>query len=60
MAGEFDVIRRDHTDQLATSIANSHEIIVHGAHHSLPIERPETVNALVGIYIPTSTAGLEF
>jgi pimeloyl-ACP methyl ester carboxylesterase len=45
MAGEFDVVRRDHTDQLAAAIPNSQEIIVQGAHHSLPMERPETVNA---------------
>jgi pimeloyl-ACP methyl ester carboxylesterase len=47
MAGEFDVVRRDHTDQLAAAIPNSQEIIVQGAHHSLPIDKPETVNAYI-------------
>ena len=47
MAGEFDVIRRDHTDRLAAAIANSQEIIVKGAHHSLQVDKPETVNAYI-------------
>ena len=47
MAGEFDVIRRDHTDRLAAAIANSQEIIVKGAHHFLQVDKPETVNAYI-------------
>jgi pimeloyl-ACP methyl ester carboxylesterase len=45
MAGEFDVIRREHTDQLAKAIPNGQEDIVEGATHTLPLEKPEIVNS---------------
>ena len=45
MAGEFDAIKREHTDQLAKAIPDSQEVIIEGATHSVPIEKPEIVNA---------------
>ncbi len=44
MAGEHDAIKRAHTDQLANAIPGSHESIIAGATHSVPIEKPEIVN----------------
>ena len=35
MAGEFDAIRRSHTDQLAKAIPGSHEEIIEGGGHSV-------------------------
>jgi pimeloyl-ACP methyl ester carboxylesterase len=35
MAGEFDAIRRSHTDQLAKAIPDSHEEIIEGGGHSV-------------------------
>jgi pimeloyl-ACP methyl ester carboxylesterase len=45
MAGEFDAIKRQHTDQLARAIPDSREVIIEGATHSVPVEWPEIVNA---------------
>jgi pimeloyl-ACP methyl ester carboxylesterase len=47
MAGEFDIIKREHTDQLAKAIAKSEEIIVEGAGHNVPVEKPEIVNSAI-------------
>ena len=44
MAGQFDVIKREHTDQLAKAIPRSQEVIVKGATHGLPNEKPSVVN----------------
>lgn len=44
MAGEDDLIKREHTDQLAKAIPGSHESIIAGGTHSMPIEKPEIVN----------------
>ena len=35
MAGEFDVIRRSHSDQLAKAIPGSQEVIIEGGGHSV-------------------------
>jgi pimeloyl-ACP methyl ester carboxylesterase len=45
MAGEFDGIKREHTDQIAKAISNSRECIIEGATHSVPFEKPDIVNA---------------
>lgn len=45
MAGEYDLIKREHTDQLAKAIPGSHESIVAGATHSVPTDKPEIVNS---------------
>jgi pimeloyl-ACP methyl ester carboxylesterase len=47
MAGEYDLIKREHTDQLAKAIPGSHESIIPGANHSVPIEKPDTVNSKI-------------
>ncbi|HTA85673.1 MAG TPA: alpha/beta hydrolase, partial [Silvibacterium sp.] len=47
MAGEDDLIKREHTDQLAKAIPGSHESIIPGATHSVPIEEPDIVNVKI-------------
>ncbi len=47
IAGEHDVVRRDHTEQLARSIPGSALWIVSGASHSVMLEQPDRVNARV-------------
>lgn len=47
MAGEFDVVRREHTDSLTKLIPNAQEIIVQGATHSLPFDKFKMVNATI-------------
>jgi pimeloyl-ACP methyl ester carboxylesterase len=45
MAGEYDLIKREHTDQLAKAILGSHESIIAGGTHSVPIEKPEIIDS---------------
>jgi len=45
MAGEFDIIKREHTAQLAKAIPGSREIIIPGATHTVPNDKPDIVNA---------------
>jgi pimeloyl-ACP methyl ester carboxylesterase len=45
MAGEYDLIKREHTSQLAKAIPGSHESIIAHATHSVPIEKPDIVNS---------------
>jgi pimeloyl-ACP methyl ester carboxylesterase len=45
MAGEYDLIEREQTDQLAQAIPGSRESIIAGASHSVPVEKPRIVNA---------------
>ena len=47
MAGEFDVIRRAHTDALAAAIPGAQEYIVPGATHRAPLTHPAAVNARI-------------
>jgi pimeloyl-ACP methyl ester carboxylesterase len=47
MAGEDDLIKREHTDQLAKAIPGSHESIIAGATHSVPIEKPEIIDSKI-------------
>jgi pimeloyl-ACP methyl ester carboxylesterase len=47
MAGEHDLIKREHTDQLARAIPGSHESIIAGATHGVPIEKPEVIDSLI-------------
>jgi pimeloyl-ACP methyl ester carboxylesterase len=44
VAGEFDAIKREHTAQLAKAISGTEEVIIPGATHNAPIEKPEIVN----------------
>jgi pimeloyl-ACP methyl ester carboxylesterase len=45
MAGEFDLIKASHTDQLAKAIHHGEELIVRGATHAVPVDEPEVVNS---------------
>jgi len=45
MAGEFDVIKREHTDLLARAIPDSQEVIIAGGSHTALIDKPDVVNA---------------
>jgi pimeloyl-ACP methyl ester carboxylesterase len=45
MAGEHDIIRREHTDQLAKAIPRSREVIIKGVGHSVPTDKPEEINS---------------
>jgi pimeloyl-ACP methyl ester carboxylesterase len=47
MAGEFDLIKREHTAQLAKAIPGSREIIVKGATHAVPTDKPDVVNKII-------------
>jgi pimeloyl-ACP methyl ester carboxylesterase len=47
IAGESDVIKREHTDQLAKAIPNSREAIIAGATHAAQHDQPDVVNALI-------------
>jgi pimeloyl-ACP methyl ester carboxylesterase len=47
MAGEYDLIKREHTDQLARAIPGSYESIIAHATHLVPIEKPDIVNSKI-------------
>jgi pimeloyl-ACP methyl ester carboxylesterase len=44
MAGQFDIIKPEDSAQLANAISGSQEVIIQGATHAVPIEKPEIVN----------------
>jgi pimeloyl-ACP methyl ester carboxylesterase len=54
MAGEYDLIKRDHTDRLAKAIPGSHESIIPGATHLVPIEKPEIVDSQILNFLDAS------
>ena len=47
MAGDHDVIRREHTDALARAIPGAREVILPGVGHDGPMTAPGPVNAAV-------------
>lgn len=47
IAGEFDTIKREHSDSLAKAILGSQEVIIEGATHSVPSGQPDVVNSLI-------------
>jgi pimeloyl-ACP methyl ester carboxylesterase len=47
MAGEFDVIKRTHTDQLARAIPGAEEAIIAGGGHDMVIGKPDAVDARI-------------
>jgi pimeloyl-ACP methyl ester carboxylesterase len=47
IAGESDIVRRDHTDQLAEAIPKSHKFIVQGAGHGVIYEKAAIVNSAI-------------
>lgn len=44
MEGEFDIVKREHAAQLTKAIPGSQEVIVEGATHTVPNDKPEIVN----------------
>ena len=51
IAGEHDVIRRDHTDALARAISGAREMIIPGASHGTPQEAHGVVNAAIRAFL---------
>jgi pimeloyl-ACP methyl ester carboxylesterase len=51
IAGEMDIVKREHTDELAKSILNSREIIIKGATHSVIYEKPEVINSHIAMFL---------
>ena len=45
LAGEFDIVKREHTNLLSRYISNSQEIIIKNGTHAIPLEEPEKVNS---------------
>ena len=56
MAGEFDMIRRSHTDQLARAIPRAQERIIKGGTHSIVREKSKAVNALILKFLDKTSA----
>jgi len=54
IAGEFDEIKREHTDALANAIPGSQEYIVKGATHLAPLEQPDAVNREISRFLGLS------
>ena len=44
MAGEFDIVKREHSAQLAKAIPGGREFMIEGATHTVPNDKPEIVN----------------
>jgi pimeloyl-ACP methyl ester carboxylesterase len=47
MAGEFDSVRREHTDALAAAIPGARKVIIPAASHFAPLTHPDAVNAAI-------------
>jgi pimeloyl-ACP methyl ester carboxylesterase len=47
IAGEYDVVRPQHTDELARAIPGAQEAIISGGTHMLPTQKPAIVNASI-------------
>ena len=56
IAGEFDVIRRSHSDQLAKAIPGSKEVIIQGAGHSI-LSKPSVINKSVINFLSSPFSG---
>jgi pimeloyl-ACP methyl ester carboxylesterase len=54
IAGEFDIIRPDHTDQLAKAIPGAEEAIIKGGTHLVPSQKPDIVNDLIASFLDRS------
>ncbi len=51
MAGEFDAIKRTHTDQLAHAIPGAEEAIIAGGTHNVALDKPDEVNARIRAFL---------
>jgi pimeloyl-ACP methyl ester carboxylesterase len=47
IAGEFDAIKREHTDVLSRSISGAVQLIVKGATHMVATKKPDIVDSLI-------------
>jgi pimeloyl-ACP methyl ester carboxylesterase len=47
IAGERDVVRRQHTDALANAVPGAREVIIADSTHDVPIEKPNFVDLLL-------------
>ena len=54
IAGERDTIKPQHTHQLAKAIPCSHEFIIAGTTHLVPIEKPEIINLKILTFLNRS------
>ncbi|MCL1900401.1 MAG: alpha/beta hydrolase, partial [Promicromonosporaceae bacterium] len=52
MAGEKDVISREHTELIAASIPGAEAVFVPGADHFLPFKDPQRLASLLGANLP--------
>lgn len=57
MAGQFDIIKPEHTAQLAKAISGSQEITIPNATHSGPIDKPEIVNTNILKFLDGQSGG---
>lgn len=51
MAGERDIVKRQHTDELAKSISDSQEFIIQGGTHAAIYEKPEVANSRILMFL---------
>jgi len=54
MAGEFDSVKREHSDALAEAIPDAQEIIIVGASHLAPVTHHGEVNAHIAEFLKPS------
>jgi pimeloyl-ACP methyl ester carboxylesterase len=54
IAGEHDLIRRDHTDELAHAIPGAREVIVPGASHLVPLEDPKAIDSAIRAFLTSA------
>jgi pimeloyl-ACP methyl ester carboxylesterase len=51
MAGEMDIVKREHTDELTKAIAHSQEVIIEGGTHAVIYEKPEIINSHILMFL---------
>ena len=51
IAGQFDTIKREHTDRLAKAVPGSEEAIIEGATHFVLSSQPDIVNSLISRFL---------
>jgi pimeloyl-ACP methyl ester carboxylesterase len=56
IAGERDVVKREHTDALAKAIPRAREVIIEDGTHKVLVEKPDVVDALILDFLDGSTS----
>ena len=56
IAGEFDVIKREHTDRLATAIPGAQETIIIGGTHFVAVDKPSIINTDILRFLDEASA----